>query len=112
MKIFYHGSKCAVSVDGVLSEFFEIHSGVRQDFFRSPLLFGIVMYWIVKTSMKTFDLTFDLDFSNDNIILEDSWEGIQTATSALEEAAKRFELVINVAKTKVITVGIRKSKGK
>jgi len=30
---------------------------------------------------------------------------MQTMTSALEEEAKKFALVINVAKTKIMTVG-------
>jgi len=37
---------------------------------------------------------------------------MQTTTSALKEKAKKFGLVINVAKTKVMTVGIWKSTGK
>jgi len=37
---------------------------------------------------------------------------MQTTTSALEEEAKKFELVINVAKTKVMTVGNWKLTGK
>jgi hypothetical protein len=52
MKSLYRGSSCAVKVDGVLSEFFEIHSGVRQGCVLSPLLFGIAMDWVMKTAMK------------------------------------------------------------
>jgi len=37
---------------------------------------------------------------------------MQTLTPALEEEAKKFELVINGAKTKVMTVGNWKSTGK
>jgi len=34
MKSFYHGSRCAQRVDGVLREFFEIRSGVKTQTFR------------------------------------------------------------------------------
>jgi hypothetical protein len=113
MKSFYRGSRCAVLVDGVLSEFFEIHSGVRQGCVLSPLLFGIVMDWILKTAMKERaglewvdgGKLSDLDFADDVALLHDSWEGMQTLTSSLEEVAKKFGLVINVVKTKIMTVG-------
>jgi len=45
-------SRWAASVDRVLREYFEIHSGVRLGCILSPLLLGIVMDWILKTSMK------------------------------------------------------------
>jgi len=78
----------------------------------SPLFFGIVIDWILKTSMKDREViewldrekVSDLDFADDVTLLEDSWEGMQTTTSALEEEAKKFKLVINVTKTKVMTV--------
>jgi len=37
---------------------------------------------------------------------------MRTTTSALEKEAKKFRLVINVVKTKVMTVGNGKSTGK
>jgi len=54
----------------------------------------------------------DLDFADNIALLEDSWEGMHTTTSALEEAAKKSGLVNNVAETKVMTVGNWKSTGK
>jgi len=65
--------------DGVLSEFFEIHSGDRQDCVLSPLLFGIVMDWILKTSTKDSagiewldgEKNSDLDFADDIALLPD-----------------------------------------
>jgi len=42
-----------------------------------------------------------LDFAGDIALLENSWEGMQTMTSALEKEAQKFGLVINVAKTKI-----------
>jgi len=78
--------KWAVRVDGVLSEFFEIHSGVGQNCVLSPLLFGIVMDWILKTTMKDragikwidgLKLS-DVDFAYDIAFLEYSWDWLLT----------------------------------
>jgi len=89
-----------VRVDGVLSEFFEIHSGVRQGCVLSPLLFGIGMDWILKTSMKDRvriewidgKTLGDLDFADDIPLVQNSWEGMQTMTSTLEDEVKKFGL--------------------
>jgi len=47
----------------------------------------------------------DLDFAVDIALLEVSWESMQTTTSALEEEVKKFKMVTNVAKAKVMSVG-------
>ena len=52
MKSFYQGSCCAVRTEGILGELFEIHSGVRQGCVLSPLLFAIIMDWVLKRSME------------------------------------------------------------
>jgi len=42
-------------------------------------------------------------FADDIAIFEGTWEEMQTITLALEEEAKKFGLVINMAKTNVMT---------
>ena len=99
MKSFYQGSCCAVRTEGILGELFEIHSGVRQGCVLSPLLFAIIMDWVLKRSMEKQagikwidgkDLS-DLDFADDIVLLHDSWAGMQAMTSSLEEEAKRSD---------------------
>jgi len=78
------------------------------------------MDWILKTSMKNRvgiewidgKTLSDLDFADDIALFQNSWEGMQTMTSALEEEAKKFGLGIYVAKTKIMTVGNWKTTGK
>ena len=120
MKSLYRGSSCAVRVDGALSEFFEIHSGVRQGCVLSPLLFGIAMDWVLKTAMKKQagiewvdgKKLSDLDFADDIALLNESWDGMQTMTSALGSEAAKIGLVINVAKTKIMCIGNWTTTGK
>ena len=114
------GSSCAVRVDGDLSEFFEIHSGVRQGCVLSPLLFGIAMDWVLKTTMKKQagiewadgKRLSDLDFADDIALLHDSWDVMQSLMSALREEATKIGLVINVAKTKIMRIGNWTTTGK
>jgi hypothetical protein len=113
MKSFYQDSRCAVRTEGILGEFFEIHSGVRQGCVLSPLLFGIIMDWILKRSMGEQSgiewiggrKLSDLDFADDIVLLHDSWTGMQAITSSLEQEAKKIGLNINIAKTKIMTIG-------
>jgi len=98
---------CAVSVDGVFSEFFEIHSGVRQlrtvttSFWHSHALDSEnIKEGQGKERIAIDGKKLDLDFADDIALLEDSWEGMQTTKQHWKlEEAQRFGLVINVANT-------------
>jgi len=54
----------------------------------------------------------DLDFADDIVLLHDSWAGMQAMTSSLENEEKKVGLNMNVAKTKIMTVGNRSSSNK
>jgi len=43
----YQDGKCAVSTSGATSEWFTVLTGVRQGCILSPLLFAIVMDWVI-----------------------------------------------------------------
>jgi len=104
-------------MEGILCKFFEIHSGVRQRCVLSPFRFSIIMDWILKRSMVIMVILYagmkwvdgkelsDLDFADDMVLLHDSWAGMHAMTSSLENEAKKVGLIMNVAKTKIITVG-------
>ena len=85
--------------------FFKIQSGVRQGCVLSPLLFGIAIDWVLKTSMvEMADISWaeayassDLDFADDTALLHDSWDEMQTIMSSLENETRKVGLVINVA---------------
>ena len=88
------------------------NQGSRRAAF-SPLLFGIVIDWVFKTSMtKSAGISWfdgktlsDLDFADDIALLHDSWDGMQTITSSLKNEDKKVGLVIYVAKTKIMSMG-------
>jgi len=45
---FYDGGRSSVRINSLLSDWFEICSGVRQGCLLSPLLFAFVMDWCMK----------------------------------------------------------------
>ena len=52
VKNLYKNSVCAVNISGTLSNWFKVTSGVGQGCLVSPLLFAIIIDWIIRTSNK------------------------------------------------------------
>ena len=44
----YNNTECAVVIDGQLTEWFEVHVGLRQGIFLSPTMFNIVLDFVIK----------------------------------------------------------------
>ena len=114
IRSFYQGSRCSVRVDGQLSDWFEIITGVRQGCLLSPLLFLIVMDWIMKQATDNGNRGLewldghklaDLDFADDIALLDETWSGMQQLTSKIEEVAQKVGLYMNTGKTKFIKIG-------
>ena len=51
----YEEGPSSVRWNGAIGEWFTVMTGVRQGCILSPLLFAVVMYWIMKTTLS--DLT-------------------------------------------------------
>ena len=123
MKNTYDGSTCSVNVDGEMTDWFEVTTGVRQGCVWSPLLFGIVIDWVLKNSLDKNDLGIvlerrrssryqqqrlsDLDFVDDIALIDESEQRLQYATSEVEEKGRKVGLTINSKKTQ----GHGRSKG-
>jgi len=48
---FYNNSRCAVRSNGQLGEWFQVVTGVRQGCILSPLIFLMVMDWVLKRAL-------------------------------------------------------------
>src|SRR5258706_81762 len=114
IKSFYKDCRCAVRMDKHMGEWFHIVTGVRQGCVLSPLLFMIVMDWIMRRATDdskcgiawTNEGTLtDLDFADDIALLDETWTGMKKLTSKVEEVAEAIGLHINAQKTKLLTVG-------
>ena len=103
-----------------MTDWFEVTTWVRQGCVWSPLLFGIIIDWVLKNSLDKNDLGIvlekrrssryqqqrlsDLDFVDEIALIDESEQRLQLATSKVEEKGRKVGLTINSKKTKVIDV--------
>ena len=82
----YKDSKSNVKINGISGEWFEVVTGMRQGCVLSPLLFAIVLDWVMKKSLKNHNgglewtdgkKLCDLDFADDIALIETSQTGMQ-----------------------------------
>ena len=108
IELFYQHFECSVIVNGNLSEWFPVQSGVRQGCIISPMLFLLSMDWIMRntTSDKSRGIKWtllsqleDLDFADDLAVLSSSPQHLQTKAEGLNSFARKTGLNINTVKT-------------
>ena len=90
--------------EGELGEWFQIVTGVRQGCILSPLIFLLVIDWVMKKATcdtasgiewLTDSKLKDLDFADDITLLNVSLNGIQDHISQVEDAAKLMGLCVH-----------------
>ena len=113
---FYSNNQCCVRHMGQQSEWFQVKSGVRQGCVISPLLFLVVIDWVMKRSTSdrprgitwnSFDNLEDEDFADDIALLAHSNQDMQEKTSLIELYAGQVGLKISTSKTKVMRMNTR-----
>jgi len=105
VKCRYNNSRCAVRTEGELGEWFQTVTGVRQGCILSPLIFLLVIDWVMKKTTcdtasgiewLTDSKLKDLDLADVDIpVLDVSLNGMQDLTSQVEDAAKLVGLRVN-----------------
>jgi hypothetical protein len=113
MRKFYEHFECSVIVNGELSEWFSVESGVRQGCIISPILFLIAIDWVMRNTTadkargiqwSLFSQLEDLDFADDLAILSTTHRHLQEKTDRLERFGKQTGLNINTSKTQVMFI--------
>ena len=109
----YVGATCQVVHKGKLTEEFEVRTGVRQGCLLSPMIFLLVVDWIMRETTKigktgiqwspTKNLE-DLDYADDLCLLAQKHEDMQLKTNTLVRTAAMTGLEINTEKTETVTL--------
>ena len=113
---FYLKNQCCVRHVGQQSEWFQVKSGVRQGCVISPLLFLVVIDWVMKSATADkprgikwtgFSHLEDEDFADDIALLSHSRQHMQEKTSRIESYAGQVGLKINTSKTKIMRMNTK-----
>ena len=108
----YEGVKCCVKTEGEKGQMFDVKTGVRQGDVWSPILFGLVINYVLANSVQGgIDIgrcVADLDFADDVALLGVSDSEVQANLHRIESLAEAVGLMINVGKTKNMGVKCEK----
>ena len=97
--------------NGKLTQPFNVETGVRQGCLLSPMIFLMVVDWIMREATKDnntgLQWTFtkyleDLDFADDLCLLSQKQQHMQQKTDRLTEEAAKTGLQVNIDKTEVM----------
>ena len=109
VKAVYQDVKCAVKVNGVLTDWFSVHRGLRQGCILSPLFFNMYLNDLavilnmsdrgVLVGDKKIPL---LLYADDIVLLGDTEQDLQDMLDIAEEWTRVWGLAVNVDKTNVV----------
>ena len=111
----HENTSCKVMVDGCLTDPFEVKSGVLQGGILSPLLFILVIDFIMKKVKAETDAgidwvvngkLLDLDYADDIILICNGPEEMQRVLDCLVNEGRKVGLVINHRKTEIMNMNI------
>ena len=121
ISVLYCNSKSTVIVDGMLSDLFDVITGVLQGDVLAPFIFIIIMDWVLRQS-NIDDIGFtmiprrsrrypeetlsNLGFADDVSLLSNSVKNAQDQLDRVTQVAAEVGLIINPKKTKVLAVNI------
>ncbi|CAN0553799.1 unnamed protein product, partial [Ectocarpus sp. 8 AP-2014] len=110
----YRDATCRVAHRGILGREFNVASGVKQGCILSPLLFLLVLDWVmgkVNNSPRGIDWQHlqmtrleDLDFADDICLMSHTRQGLEEKLKRLVHYGKQVGLKVNVGKTKLMRV--------
>ena len=108
----YKGFKCCVKAEGKKGQMFGVKTGVCQGDVWSPILYGLVINYVLANSVQgVIDIgrcVADLDFADDVVLLGVSDSEVQANLHRIESSAEAVGLRINAGKTKNMGVKCKK----
>ena len=106
----YRKQLAKVKVVGTLSDWFRVKKGVRQGCVLSPYLFIILSEMVIRKTLDGFQgglqiggqMTTNRRYADDIILLASSEAELQELVDCLDRVSRKYSLLINVDKTKVM----------
>jgi len=107
----YKSSKSCIKLNGITGDWFNVVTGVCQGCILLPLLFAIVMDWIMKKSLRNYEGGLEwtgisrlcnLDYADDIALIETSQTGMQQLTHEIERISGSVRLRMNANKCKTL----------
>jgi hypothetical protein len=112
IRLLYKGATSCVRVRCDLSEYFDVKTGVKQGALLSPVLFILVLDYVLDRVQTTAGVDglrindtlnlIDLDYADDIALLASSFSEMQHLIDSLDNLASRVGLIISSEKTKVM----------
>lgn len=108
----YMKQEVMVKVDGEMSEAGIIGRGVRQGCLMSPMLFSLYAEVMMNECLENAgngikvggQRVQDVRFADDQAMVDNTEEGLQSTMNALNDTAKKYGMKINIRKTKVMKI--------
>ena len=105
IKNLYLDTKCAVVIDGQITDWFSVNVGVRQGCLLSPTLFNIFLEYVMK-ELKSIqctlelkdDISLDIRYADDTTLISAIFTKLQLSTEEMETALKKWGMKINADK--------------
>lgn len=110
----YMNNMAAVKIEGEVSAWFSVESGVKQGCVLSPFIWIILMDYVLRRTVKRCKdiglswngkLLTDLDYADDLGLLGKSVDELNKFVEVLRKQGSQIGLKINVKKTKVMKLG-------
>ena len=124
IKELYKDTKAAVRVEGELTDWFDVTTGLRQYCLLSPILFNIYFDYVLKQALEGvtegIEIAYEMPdgrkvrgtkvqgrekilvllYADDLVLICENWETLDMAMTRIEEYTQQWGLTVNVRKTK------------
>ena len=114
IKSMYNQTECSVTVNGNMTNWFKVHTGVRQGCLLSPCLFNLFLEFVMKDirnldgGIQMGDVHINnIRYADDTTLMDLVFEKLQHTTTQLEMSCSRWGMKINPTKCKVMSSDTR-----